>query len=218
MTYRGESLAKSPVLVASQGAMPRVDGRRLRSERTRKNIIEAYLELLRCNPQIPTSAQIARQAGIAVRSVFERFSDLAALTLATADYAIAVGQAEAAPRDVDGDRPTRIRSHVATRATACERWLPLWRVMTATQQQLDELRMRVVMARQGNIARMQLMYGAELATLAEPQRDQLLVAMATLTSFESWDQMRDCYGMSTDEAQAVWRNAIERILPPTPTT
>jgi hypothetical protein len=90
--------------------------------------------------------------------------------------------------------------------------------MTATQQQLDELRMRVVMARQGNIARMQLMYGAELATLAEPQRDQLLVAMATMTSFESWDQMRDCYGMSTDEAQAVWRNAMDRMLPPTPTT
>src|SRR5215471_4446677 len=114
MTKRGVPVAESPVLTGSQGAKPRVDGRRLRSERTRQNIIEAYLELLRRNPQIPTSAQIAKQAGVAVRSVFERFSDLAALTLATADHAIAAGQAEAAPRDVDGDRPTRIRSHVST--------------------------------------------------------------------------------------------------------
>src|SRR3954469_21569886 len=116
MTNRGVPVSSSPVVIASQGAKPRVDGRRLRSERTRQNIIEAYLELLRRNPQIPTSAQIAKQAGIAVRSVFERFSDLAEMTLAPADHAIAVGQAEAAPRDLDGDRPTRIRSHVATRA------------------------------------------------------------------------------------------------------
>jgi AcrR family transcriptional regulator len=203
-------------LTGSQGAKPRVDGRRLRSERTRRAIIDAYLELLRDNPQIPTAAQIADKAGIAVRSVFERFTDLPALTLATADHAIAVAQAEAAPRDIDGDRPTRIRSHVATRAKACERWLPLWRVMIATQQQVNELRMRVLMARHGNISRMRLMYGPELATLAEPEREQLLVALATLISFESWDQMRDCYGLSSDDAQAVWRAAIDRMLPPTP--
>ena len=206
----------SPVMIASRGAKPRVDGRRLRSERTRQNIIEAYLELLRRNPQIPTAVQIAKEAGISVRSVFERFSDLAALTLATADHAIAVGQAEAAPRDVDGDRPTRIRSHVATRAMACERWLPLWRVMIATQQEVDELRLRVVMARQGNIVRMRLMYGPELAILAEPDREQVLVAMATMISFESWDQMRGCYGLSSGDAQAIWRTAINRMLPPTP--
>jgi AcrR family transcriptional regulator len=203
-------------LIASQGAKPRVDGRRLRSERTRQNIIEAYLKLLRRDPQIPTSAQIAKEAGIAVRSVFERFSDLAALTLATADYAIAAGQAAAAPRDVDGDRPTRIASHVRTRAAACESWSPLWRVMLTTEQQVKELHMRVVMARQANIARMRLMYAPELAALAEPEREQLLVAMATMISFESWDQMRDCYDLSSEEALAVWRTAIDRLLPPTP--
>lgn len=209
-------MSASPVSVASQGTKPRVDGRRLRSERTRQSIIEAYLELLRRDPQIPTSAQIAKQAGIAVRSVFERFNDLPALTLATADYAIAQGQAEAAPRDVDGDRPTRIRSHVGTRATACERWSPLWRVMTITEQQLKELGQRTAMARHGNIARMRMMYEPELATLAEPERERLLIALATMISFESWDQMRDCYGLSSEDAQAVWRHAIDRMLPPTP--
>jgi AcrR family transcriptional regulator len=212
----GASVSVSPVSIASQGAKPRVDGRRLRSERTRRNIIEAYLELLRRNPQSPTSAQIAKKAGVAVRSVFERFSDLAALTLATADYAISEGQAAAAPRDVDGDRPARIASHVRTRAAACESWSPLWRVMLTTEQQVKELHLRVVMARQANIARMRLMYEPELASLAEPEREQLLIAMATMISFESWDQMRDCYGLSSEGAQAVWRAAIDRMLPATP--
>ena len=110
---------------------PKVDGRRLRGERTRLAIIAAYLELLRRNPQMPTGAQLADQAGCSVRSIFERFSDLNALRLAVADYAIAQGQAE----------------------------------------------------------------------------------LAVLISFESWDQMRHCHGLSMEAAQDVWRSAIDRMLP-----
>jgi hypothetical protein len=89
--------------------------------------------------------------------------------------------------------------------------------MLTTEQQVKELHRRVLMARHGNIARMRLMYAPELASLAEPEREQLLIAMATMISFESWDQMRDCYGLSSEDAQAVWRAAIDRMLPPTPT-
>jgi AcrR family transcriptional regulator len=185
------------------------DGRRRRSERTRLAIIDAYLELLRRNPVMPTAAQLADEAGCSVRSIFERFSDLNALSLATADYAIAKGQAEAAPRDVDGDRSTRIRSHVETRALACEKWLPLWRIIVGLDQ--PELRTRVEFARLANVERMKLMYRFELSLLSEP--DELLIALATLISFESWDQMRHSFGLSSEAAQAVWRSAIDRMLP-----
>src|SRR5215475_2884535 len=189
----------------------KVDGRRLRSKRTRQALIDAYLRLLRRNPTMPKAAQIAKEAGYSVRSVFERFTDLDELTLATADHAIAQGQAEAVARNVDADRATRIRSHVETRALACEKWLPLWRVMVSQDQ--AALRRRVVMVRAANIERMKLMYRPELSTLMEPDRDNLILALATLTSFESWDQLRHCYKLSTEEAQAVWRSAIDRILP-----
>ena len=126
-----------------------------------------------------------------------------------ADYAIAKGQAEAAPRDVDGDRSTRIRSHVETRALACEKWLPLWRIIVGLDQ--PELRTRVEFARLANVERMKLMYRFELSLLSEP--DELLIALATLISFESWDQMRHSFGLSTEAAQAVWRSTIDRMLP-----
>jgi AcrR family transcriptional regulator len=161
---------------------------------------------------MPTAVQIAEQAGCSVRSVFERFSDLDALSLATADFAIAQGQAEAVARHVDGDRPTRIRSHVETRARACEKWLPLWRIIT-NQDQVAELRTRVVLVRLANIERMKLMYRRELSSLPEAAADELLIALAVLTSFESWDQMRNCHGLSTDAAQGIWRSAIDRMLP-----
>lgn len=193
-----------------------VDGRRLRSERTRLTIIEAYLALLRRSPAIPTAAEIARAAGYSVRSIFERFVDLNALTLATADYAIQRGQAEAQARDIDTDRPTRIRSHVHIRAAACEKWSPLWRVLMNTQQEVVELQQRIVLARYANIERMKLMYAPELATLDEPSRQSILIALATLISFESWDQMRDCYRLSIEDAEATWCAAIDRILPATP--
>jgi len=199
------SLATSP-------GVAKIDGRRQRSERTRLTIIQAYLALLRRHGVMPTAAQIAQEAGYSTRSIFERFADLDALSLATADHAIVQGQAEAVARDVDGDRPTRIRSHVETRAFACEKWLPLWRIITR-QDQIDDLKMRVVLVRLANIERMRLMYAPELATLPEGPRDQLLIGLAVLTSFESWDQMRFCHGLSPEAAQAVWRAAIDRMLP-----
>lgn len=195
---------------------PVVDGRRLRSERTRQSIIDAYLGLLRRDPSIPTAAEIAKAAGYSVRSIFERFADLNALTLATADYAILQGQAVSQARDVDADRATRIRSHVHIRAAACEKWSPLWRVLMTTQQEVVELQQRIVLARYANIERMKLMYARELGALDEAARQRLLIGLATLVSFESWDQMRDCYKLSIEDAEATWIVAIDRMLPPTP--
>jgi AcrR family transcriptional regulator len=79
----------------SRQARP-LDGRRLRSARTRQLIIEAYLALLRENPRIPTAASIAQRAGCSVRSIFERFPDLHALRVAATDEALLKASTEVA--------------------------------------------------------------------------------------------------------------------------
>lgn len=211
--------APLPEETSTAGDRPKVrrfDGRHLRSERTRQLMIEAYLQLVEEHGRMPTATEIAQRAGYSVRSIFERFPDLDALSLATADYAIAAGQAQAPAHDIDGDRATRIASHVSTRAEACERWLPLWRILTspATQAQVAALAMRVQAVRQANVDRIELMYRRELATLAPEAREHLLVVLATLTSFESWEQMRGTgFGLSAAAAGSVWRSAIDRMLP-----
>lgn len=194
----------------------RVDGRRQRSERTRQSIMDAYLALLRESPEIPTAAQIAARAGISTRSIFERFADLQTLSLATVDYAFTIGEAQAVVRNVDGDRPTRLRSHVETRAGTCERWLPLWRVVIANQGRLDELKVRIRFIREAVVKRIELMYRPELASLADGDRRDLLIALESLTDFESWGRMRELHGLSFDEACLVWIRTINRLLPPTP--
>lgn len=164
---------------------------------------------------MPTSAEIAFRAGYSVRSIFERFSDLDALSLAATDYAIALGQAEAVASDTDGDRATRIRSHVRTRAEACEKWLPLWRMLTArpVEEQVTDLRSRVLAVRRANVERVELMYRPELATLDPPAREALVMALVTLTSFESWGALREDFGMGRDAALDVWMSAVDRMLP-----
>lgn len=195
---------------------PAIDGRRLRSERTRQLIIEAYLSLLRDSSQVPTSAQIADRAGYSVRSVFERFPDLMALRVAATDYAFAQGTADAQLRDLDGDRATRIRSQVETRARTCETWLPMWRALNANQGDSDELKSRVRLARELISRRLELMYQRELSTLGEPTRRYTLIALEMLTDFESWGRMRENFSLTIEQARDVWMRTIDRLLPPTP--
>jgi AcrR family transcriptional regulator len=194
----------------------RIDGRLLRSERTKQILIESYLDLLRENPQIPTAGDIAKRAGCSVRSLFERFSDLLTLSFAAADYAFAQGMAQAVARNVDGDRRTRLKSQVETRAAVCERWLPLWRALLLHQHESEELALRIERMRDAIVARLQLMYSPELSTLPEAERKAVLIALEALTDFESWGRLRERHGLSVEAARGIWIAAIDRILPPTP--
>ncbi len=210
------TLETRPLNVSPADKPARIDGRRLRSERTRQLIIEAYLALLRENPKVPTASRIAERAGYSVRSIFERFPDLLALSLAAADFAFVQANALAVIRDRDGDRQARLRSQVETRGDTCERWLRLWRVLNVNQGVSEELKTRVNTVRDMVRMRLELMYGPELSTLPGPARRQTLIALELLTDFESWGRMRELHGLSVEQACMVWIRAIDSLLPETP--
>jgi AcrR family transcriptional regulator len=199
--------------IDAPASAPVVDGRRLRSERTRKLIIEAYLALLREDPQVPTSARIAERAGYSVRSVFERFPDLLSLRIAATDYGFSLASTQAPIRNVDADRTTRIRSQVQMRAQTCETWLPLWRALNANQGESVELKARIALVRATIVQRLQIMYRPELEALGETERKHTLIALEALTDFESWARMRQDHGLSVEQACNVWVRAIDRLLP-----
>ena len=210
-------MTESSIAEPPAGRKPaKVDGRRLRSERTRRLIVEAYMALVREIKQMPTAVQIAERAGYSVRSIFERFPDLHALRLAATEYAIAEGRAQSALRDLDGDRATRVRSHVESRASGCERWLPLWRVLSSNLAESSELRERIKLVRQLVAMRLEFMFKPELGTMSDSERRKTLLALEAITDFESWGRMREMYGLSVEEASAVWIRAIDGLLPPAP--
>lgn len=192
------------------------DRRRLRSARTRHAILEAYMSLLREKPQIPQATQIAERAGCSLRSVFERFPDLHTLRIAVMDHALTQGAPEVFAREVVGDRQQRLRIHVKTRAMVCERWLPLWQAVVVNQADSDELRARTALVRQAVVDRIEVAYKAELSTLSDSSHRNVVIAIKSLIAFESWAQMREDDGLDVDQACAVWIEAIDRLLPPTP--
>ena len=194
----------------------RIDGRRLRSERTKQLIIEAFLALLRDHSVMPTAVQIAERAGYSVRSIFERFPDLIALRISATDYALAQAAALAPARNVEGDRATRIKSQVETRAGTCERGVALWRVLLSSDDASGELAVRIAKSRESTVTRLELMYRPEISTLPKNERRELLIALEALTDHESWARMREMFQLSFEESCAVWMTAIDRLLPSTP--
>ena len=194
----------------------RVDGRRLRSERTRQLIIEAFLLLLREATHMPTAVQIADRAGYSVRSVFQRFPDLHSLHVAATDFALGQALGTTTSQDIEGDRAARMRGHVEVRAKTCEEWLPLWRALVANRGESAELTQRIRKARETTWKRMEITYSPELSTLGDTDRAKVLIALEALTDYESWARMRELHGLSADQARDVWTSAIDRLLPATP--
>lgn len=198
------------------GSAPKLDGRRLRSTRTRQRIIEGFLQLLMEGNPEPSVAETARKVGCAVRSIYERFDTINELHGAVAEYAIAQARALAPLTKADADRPTRIRDQVKTRAGTCERMLRLWRLLVAGQNTSPRLRVEVKIARYLMVRRLEVMYRPELSTLPTTERRKLLITLEALMDFESWGLMREHHDTSFDEACNIWIDAVDRLLPPAP--
>lgn len=81
---------------------------------------------------------------------------------------------------------------------------------------MEELKIRFRIARQRTIDRLEIMYRPELSTLGDVERKHLLIALEALTDMESWARMREFFGLSLEDACAVWIRGIDRMLPPTP--
>lgn len=192
----------------------RVDGRLLRAERTRERLAEAYLGLaFELSPRMPTAQEVATRAGYSVRSVFERFPDLDTLQVAAASYAIDQVAALASPPLLDADRDTRIEHHVEMRAQLCEVWDRLWRSLLVNRGDSDELRQKISRFQELRLSRLEDVFRPELAALSEGERRQILVALGLQTDASSWSLMRQHFGLSVDEARAVWVASIQRLLP-----
>jgi AcrR family transcriptional regulator len=202
------------------GAAPqppeRVDGRRLRSARTRQSIIEAYLALLRQRPHIPTAEQVARHAALSERAVFSHFTDLEALGIAAFDYILSQGLSTPIGGMLNADRGSRIRFQAEVRARNCENWLPLWRVVERGYLTSEEIAQRVKVVREMTRARIALMYRPELSTLTESDQIVTVSAIESLVEFESWGRLREHYRLSVKDARAAWIKMIDRLLPATP--
>lgn len=177
-------------------------------------MIDAYLKLVQRIGRVPTAAEVAKQSGYALRSVFERFTSMDELNLAALDHAMAQSRGDMALAEVEADRPARLRCHVDARARICEEWLPLWRVSMILMRDAHRpvLASWLEKAHQENARWLDQFYRPELEPMPADRRARTRAILATLTSFESWDLLRHAVGLSLQESKQAWCETIDRLL------
>lgn len=184
------------------------DGRLLRGVRTRNSIVQSLLDLITGGVRSPTAAQIAGQAGVSVRSVFQHFEDLEALysDLAT-EQATRVAPLVASLQ-TEGDVATRVDALVHQRQILFEAITPVRRAIAERAEASPVLRERV--ADLDTVLRTQVeqQFRDELGG-----RPEVVEVVDLITSFEAWERLRTTQRLDSDSAAAALRVSLTHLLP-----
>jgi AcrR family transcriptional regulator len=198
------------------GAMPRAekeppasrtDGRALRSERSRRKIVDALFELVGEGQLIPTAKQVAERATVGIRTVFRHFDDMDGLYAEMGERLRSEGWADLEVEPSTGTLEERAREMVTTRCAIFERISPFWRASEA-----QRLRSRFVAERR-EIDAAQLRdnlhaWMPELANAAPEIAD----AIEMISSPEAWHRLRVEQKLSQKRATAAVHHAVAAAI------
>ena len=189
-----------------------VDGRIARGARARAAIVDALLELIEAGELRPSAARIAERAGVSLRSVFQHFRDVESLFAAMADRQ----RERLAPLmdSVPGDGPleTRLETFVAARARLLESIAPVRRAALLTEPFSRELGKRLGAFRRQKAEEVRRVFATELARRPPAARRRLLAALVAVSSWSTWQALRDHQGLSPAQARRVVHHVLGTLL------
>ena len=184
-----------------------LDGRRLRSERSRLAIIEASLSLQEEGVLVPTAQQISDRAGVGIRSFFRHFEDMETLFEAADNHIRGSYEALFLGGDRDGTLEERVDHAVERRADAYE---SVSNIVLGTHAQLwryETLRKNYARNQRG-LRRDLENWLPELNSLP---RDTL-ESIDAIASFEMWHRLRQYQGMSKKASISIIQGLIKNLV------
>lgn len=193
--------------MAKSSQVETVDGRRLRSERSRQAIIDAGVALQEEGILVPTAQQISDRAGVGIRSFFRHFEDMATLFHAV-DLSIRDSyEALFLGGDRDGTLEERIEHAIERHADAYER---ISNIILGTRAQLWRYEiLRKNYARNQRGLRNDLDdWLPELKSLDRSTRE----AADAIASFETWNRLREIQGLSKKSAIKIIAGLLEGLV------
>ncbi|HEY8040145.1 MAG TPA: TetR/AcrR family transcriptional regulator [Polyangiaceae bacterium] len=182
----------------------KVDGRRERTRRTRAAIVAALTALLDEGRIEPTAAEIARRAGVAVRSIGQHFASREQLLLAVTVHHAA--RLALPPLDADAPLPVRIEQLVLRRARVLEASMAMRRAAAVVLARSPAVARALERAAKERRAETSRLFAAELAAADDPQAAERTVAL--VTSGRAWDALRVELGLGVKAA----RDQLARML------
>jgi len=184
------------------------DGRRQRSERSRKQIIDAMFALIKEGHFQPGAALVAERASVGLRTVFRHFDDMDSL------YREMMGEAEKeflpgfmSQLTADGWR-ARLSELISNRTAMYEQISPLKTaagIRRFQSQFLMDSHMRFrALERSGLLSVLPDDITADKT---------LFAAIDTAMSFDAWRSMRQDQSLSVEESRAVMARTVDALLP-----
>jgi AcrR family transcriptional regulator len=188
--------------------VPKVDGRRERTKRTRAAIVVALTALLDEGRIEPTAAQIAERARVAVRSIGQHFASREELLLAVAEHH--ASRLETPVIDADAPFDERLERFVAARARSLEASSAMRRaaaVVLARSPAVARALDRVARARRQETSRL---FAREIGAAGDAESVERTVAV--VTSGRAWDALRGELGLGVKAARDQLRFSLRSAL------
>ena len=190
---------------------PAVDGRTLRSLRTREAIVDATIGLLEEGDLRPTAPRVAQRAAVSVRSVFQHFDDLETLHASVAERLVDRVAVLLVPVSPDLPLADRLDRFVHQRALLLEAVTPIRRAADVHGPFSTEITARLRDGQAFLRDEVVRTFGPELERAGD-HHDDLLDALYATLSWATWEGLRAGIGRDQPTAERVMRRLAAAVL------
>jgi AcrR family transcriptional regulator len=190
-----------------------IDGRSLRRERNRQDIVDALLGLIENGETEISAALIASKAGLSERSIFRYFDDVNDLYRSVCDLAFSKEIEFALIDDAGvGSLDTKIENFINQRVriyTMNEKIAPAARSFAFKNPIIKN---QLVFGRKLLRAQITKHFAEELSAFDKSQQQVAVATIDALTTFESYDMMRSDQKMSVHTIKSILSEGIRKAL------
>jgi AcrR family transcriptional regulator len=190
-----------------------IDGRSLRRERNRQDIVDALLGLIENGETEISAALIASKAGLSERSIFRYFDDVDDLYRSVCDLAFSKEIEYALIDDAGiGSLDTKIENFVNQRVriyTMNEKIAPAARSFAFKNPIIKN---QLVFGRKLLRAQITKHFAEELSAFDKSEQQVAVATIDALTTFESYDMMRSDQKMSVHTIKSILSEGIRKAL------
>jgi TetR/AcrR family transcriptional regulator of autoinduction and epiphytic fitness len=197
-------------------AVEALDGRTLRSIRTREAIVDATIALLEEGDLRPTAPRVAAAASVSVRSIFQHFDDLETLHAAVADRLLERVSRLVSTVPSDGPLAARLEHLAHQRALLLELVTPIRRAADVHGPFSAEITARLRDGQAYLRDELDRTFAPELHAAGVARRE-VLDALDVAFSWATWEALRAGAGRTQEEAEAVLvrlgRSVLDHVGP-----
>jgi AcrR family transcriptional regulator len=190
-----------------------VDGRRIRSQRSRSAVARALLDLVRETRQMPTMDAVADRANVSRRSVFRHFADTNELIIAATQLQREEVFARFHSRDISSLPEPELITAVAQRLGRLWEYISPVRDVARSMRALNPVIDRMLREDEGTHRNyLNTVFSTSLNQAAEADRELFLRSMVLASSWPTWIGMRRDQQLTVVEARRVMEHTLRSLL------